>query len=234
MLYYYHMKYNFRKKAAMPGPSDIDTYINEISKEFRDAFDVLKSHPRTVTIFGSARFAADNEFSLKAERIAKRITGELQYGVITGGGPGIMEAANHGAEEGSGDSLGFTITLPREQMTNPYVNESLNFKYFFSRKAMLAFSAEAYVFFPGGFGTFDELFTITTLIQTHKVPKVPVILVGVSYWTPIMDFIKEYMYEKHHVISKSDLELFTITDDEDEVIKIIKDAPVSEWWNVMD
>ncbi len=229
------MKYNFFKKNNKPvEQTDVDVYINEISEEFRAGFELLKKYPKTVTIFGSARVALDDAYALKAERIAKRITGELEYGVITGGGPGIMEAANKGASEGSNDSLGFTITLPREQLTNPFVKSALNFKYFFSRKAMLAFSAEAYVFFPGGFGTFDEFFGVLTLVQTHKIPKVPIILVGKEFWQPIHNFVEDYMLKQHEVVSPEDLSLYTITDDEDEILRIIKEAPVSTWWSVMD
>ena len=228
------MKYNFKKKGGAIEPTDIDVYIDEISKEFRAGFELLRKYPKTVTIFGSARLAGDNEYSLKAERIGKRITSELQYGVITGGGPGIMEAANKGASEGSDDSLGFTITLPREQLSNPYVKNTLNFKYFFSRKALLAFSAEAYIFFPGGFGTFDEFFSVLTLIQTGKIPSVPIILVGTEFWTPVYDFMAEFMLQKNNVIDAEDLNLFVITDNEDEILKTIKDAPISTWWDVMD
>ncbi len=166
----------------------------------------------------------------KAEELGGRIVRDLKYAVITGGGPGIMEAANKGAFDAGGVSLGMNESLPHERFINAYVTHSIKFSYFFSRKVMLMFAAEAYVFFPGGFGTFDELFGVLTLIQTNKIPRVPVLLVDSAYWNPLKAFLEKTMEETYHTISKKDFNLFEITDSVDHVIETIKSAPISEWW----
>jgi uncharacterized protein (TIGR00730 family) len=137
-----------------------------------------------------------------------------------------MEAANKGAFEAGGKSIGFTIELPHEQKDNPYLTGKVDFNFFFSRKTMMSFAAEAYIFFPGGFGTFDELFEILTLVQTGKIERVPIVLVGKEYWNILDDLIKKEMLEHHKTIEKDDMALYVITDDEDEVFEIIKNAPV--------
>ncbi len=205
--------------------------LAEIFQEFKNGFDFLKKYPKTVSIFGSARFSPDDMHSKSAELLTSRIVKELGYVVVTGGGPGIMQAANKGAHEAGGISVGVTIRLPREQDTNEYVTEELKCNYFFTRKTILALAAEAYVVFPGGYGTFDELFERLTLIQNGKIPKVPVILVGKDFWNPLYDFMKKSMLETHDAIEAKDLELFTITDDIDEVMNIIAKAPISRWWS---
>jgi uncharacterized protein (TIGR00730 family) len=203
--------------------------VAEITTEFRRGFSFIKDHPKTVTFFGSARFKEDHPYYKKARRLGKRIS-ELGYAVVTGGGPGIMEAGNRGAHEGDGNehSLGVCIKLPHEQITNPYVTDGLDFKYFFSRKVILSFSAEAYVYFPGGFGTMDEFFEILTLVQTGKIERVPIVLVGVEYWKPLEDFIKKVLLDKFETISEKDLCLYTITDDEDLVLDIVQKAPLRQ------
>jgi uncharacterized protein (TIGR00730 family) len=145
-----------------------------------------------------------------------------------------MEAANWGAKEANGDSLGLTINIPHEQHTNKYSGSTVAFDYFFTRKTMLNFAAEAYVFFPGGYGTLDELFGILTLIQTNKIPKVPIILFGKDYWNPFKNFLTTTVLDQHHTIDAVDLDLFVITDSCDEVVEIIKGAPVSSWWKLLD
>ena len=204
--------------------------LAKIFQEFKNGFDFLKKYPKSVSIFGSARFSADDTHSKNAELLAERIVKELGYVVVTGGGPGIMQAANKGAYEAGGISLGITIKLPREQHTNEYVTEELECDYFFTRKTILALAAEAYVVFPGGYGTFDELFERLTLIQNGKIPKVPIILVGKDFWQPLSEFIKKNMFEMHGAIAKEDLDIFVITDDLNEVIEIIRKAPVSRYW----
>jgi len=199
--------------------------IAAIQKEFTEGFDFIKNYSKSVTFFGSARFTEENEHYKKARSVAKRIVEELDYTVVTGGGPGVMEAANRGAQEAGGDSIGISIELPHEQATNPYVTDFLEFHYFFTRKVCLTFSAEAYLYFPGGFGTMDEFFEIITLIQTHKIQKVPIILVGNDYWGKLESMIKENLLERD-TIDQEDLDLYTITEDEDEIIEIIKKAPV--------
>ncbi len=201
--------------------------IDYISKEFTRGFEFIEGHPRSVTFFGSARLPETDPHYKQAEAVAKRIVDELGYSVLSGGGPGIMEAANRGAKDAGGHSLGLAIKLPKEQETNPYVTDALEFKYFFSRKVCMSFAAEAYLFFPGGFGTMDEFFEILTLVQTHKIESVPVILVGKDFWGPLNDFIINTLL-RQGTISPEDIDLYTLTDDIDEILDIIKKAPVRD------
>ncbi len=209
---------------------EIDERVGRITREFHDGFEFIKNHPRSVTIFGSARFPEDNEHYQRARDLAYKIVDELGYTVITGGGPGIMEGANRGAKEadGPGNSLGLNIELPFEQVVNPYVEDSMSFYYFFSRKVTLTFSAEAYVYFPGGFGTMDEFFEILTLVQTRKIPRVPIILVGKEYWGRLDGFIRETLAKDYKTIDESDIDLYTIIDTDEEALEIIKNAPLRE------
>jgi len=213
---------------------NIDAHIGDITKEFKAGFEFIKKYPKSVTIFGSARLTDASSHYKDAKRLAERIVTDLGYSVITGGGPGIMEAANAGAKEAGGKSVGLNIVIPHEQHTNPYTNDNITFDYFFTRKTMLNFAAEAYVFFPGGFGTFDELFGILTLVQTRKIPSVPIVLFGKDFWNPLKEFITKSMLEQHHVISEDNMNLFVITDSVDNAIRIINDAPVSAWWKMID
>jgi len=201
--------------------------VYEISREFTQGFKFLEKYPRSVTFFGSTRFKEDHPYYKKARNLAGRIVKELDYTVISGGGPGIMEAANRGAKESGGNSIGLTIRLPKEQVMNGYLTNHIDFYYFFSRKVCLAYSAETFLFFPGGFGTLDEFSEIITLLQTHKVPKVPVILVGKDYWSEVFDFLKN-TFLSIGTIELEDLELFKIIDDEDEILSIIRSTPVRE------
>ncbi len=204
---------------------DIKERIGNITKEFTDGFNFIKTQNKSVTFFGSAR-TLENENDYKvAQELAKRISSELGYTVITGGGPGIMEAANRGAFEVGGKSFGLTIKLPMEQVTNPYLTDQINFYYFFSRKVCMSYSAEAYVYFPGGFGTFDELFEILTLVQTNKIERVPIILIGSDFWLPFDNFIKNTLIPTEKIDSE-DLKLYTITDNLEEALEIIKNAPI--------
>ena len=199
--------------------------VSLIDHEFKRGFDFIKNQPKSVTFFGSARFGENNEHYKRSERIAARLSG-LGFAILTGGGPGIMEAANRGAFEAEGRSLGLNIKLPHEQARNPYLTDSLDFYYFFTRKVMLTFSAEAYLFFPGGFGTFDEFFEILTLVQTKKIERVPLILVGTDFWKPLQHFMEEYMLNNNGTIDKEDMSFFTITQNEDEIVDIIKNVSV--------
>lgn len=196
-----------------------------IVKEFRKGFDFIKSYPQSVSFFGSARFSDNNPYYIQAQSLAKRIVEETGFAIVTGGGPGIMEAGNRGASDGNGQSLGITIELPHEQTTNEFVEREQSFHYFFSRKVMLTYAAEAYVFFPGGFGTMDEFFEIITLIQTNKIAPVPIILVGGDFWNNVKTFLESNLLSRK-TIDQGDLNLFTITDDEDEILSIIKQAPI--------
>lgn len=193
--------------------------ISRIDQDFANGFDMITNHADTVTFFGSARFDEHNPYYQKAREIGYMLAQE-GYTIITGGGGGIMEAGNRGAYEAQGKSVGLNIELPQEQSLNPYTTDSLAFRYFFSRKVMLAFAAQAYIYFPGGFGTLDEFFEIVTLIQTKKVAPAPVILVGHDFWSGLDDFIRAQLLEGQHTISPGDEKLYTITEDP-EVIKQI-------------
>ncbi len=200
--------------------------LETINTEFAKGFDMIKQYPRSVTFFGSARFAEGDKHYDQARELGKRVASELGYAVTTGGGPGIMEAGSRGAFEAQGDSIGFTIKLPMEQVTNPYLSDYREFRFFFTRKVLLSFSAEAYVYFPGGFGTLDEFFEIVTLVQTRKIPKVPIILMGADYWQPLDAFVKKVLLDEHSAIDPEDCALYTITDSIDEALEIIRQAPL--------
>ncbi len=204
---------------------EIENRLDRIDKEFTEGFHFVKENHKSVTVFGSARtLEIEGDYKL-ARELGQRIVKDIGYSVVTGGGPGIMEAANRGAFEVGGKSFGMTIKLPTEHVVNPYLTNHLEFQYFFARKVTLSFSAEAYVYFPGGYGTLDELFEILTLVQTKKVEKTPVILIGTKYWQPLDKFIKEQLLAEEK-IDAQDLDLYTITDSLDEVIEIIKNAKV--------
>ncbi len=194
--------------------------IFRIMAEFVDAIETLSKVRHAVSIFGSARTAPDNPYYGKAETLA-RLLAEKGFGVITGGGPGIMEAANKGAAEAGGQSVGMNIKLPMEQRPNPYANISIDYKYFFIRKVMFVKYAMAYVIMPGGFGTLDELFEALTLIQTNRIKKFPVILMGSEYWKGLMDWLRKTMLHSDN-ISPEDLEYLQIIDDPVEVVKHIQ------------
>jgi uncharacterized protein (TIGR00730 family) len=204
--------------------------VNEIAKEFSNGFKFLEDYPKSVTFFGSSMMKEDNPYCQSAKVLAGRIVKELGYSVLTGGGPGIMEAANRGAYENGGTSIGLTIALPRPQLINKYITKEFDPYYFFVRKVLLGFSAEAFIFFPGGYGTLDEFFEILTLIQTRKVVGVPLICVGSDYWKSLERFMQAELLSRGTILPE-DLLLFTITDNLDEVIDIISKVPVR---NTMD
>jgi uncharacterized protein (TIGR00730 family) len=196
--------------------------VLRIMGEFVAGFDALADLGPAVSIFGSARVQpSDPEYGV-AVAAARRLA-SAGFAIITGGGPGIMEAANRGAREGGGRSVGCAIELPREQVVNPFVDVAINFRYFFVRKTMFVKYAEAFVIFPGGFGTLDELFEALTLIQTRKVKHFPVVMVGKDYWGGLMDWIKNTMMVEGKV-SPEDLDLLVCTDDPAEVEQIIVDC----------
>ena len=202
----------------------IKNRIDVIQDEFTNGFNLIKTREKTVSFFGSTQTRPDEQDYKNAQTLASEIS-KLGYGVVTGGGPGIMEAANRGAFEEKGLSIGLTIQLPKEQITNSYLNTSLNFRYFFTRKVTLTYAAEAYVYFPGGFGTMDELFEILTLVQTNKIERVPIILFGSHFWNPLESFIQKFLLETGK-IDEADMKLFIITDSIDEAVEIIKNAPI--------
>jgi uncharacterized protein (TIGR00730 family) len=192
-----------------------------IRNDFERGFTILSKYSKTVTFFGSARITPGNPHYEHARHVA-HVLADNGYSIVTGGGGGIMEAANRGAYEAGGNSIGFNIQLPKEQKLNPYTSDSAPFRYFFSRKVLLAYSAEAYIYFPGGFGTLDELFEVITLIQTNKMEKAPVILVGSDFWNPLDTFIKQTLLDDFHAIHAKDRELYTITDDIDTILKTLR------------
>ena len=204
---------------------EIQNRIKKIQKEFKDGFDLIKKYPQSVTFFGSARLSEDNPYYMQARSLAGRLSKE-GYTVITGGGPGIMEAANRGSIEVGGPSLGLNIKLPFEQILNPYVDEFVNFNYFFARKVCMTFSSEAYIYFPGGFGTLDEFFEVLTLIQTKKIERRPIILVGVDFWKPFLTWIDESLRIKFKTVDPHDTSLYELLDNEDMIIDLIKQVPV--------
>ncbi len=194
----------------------------KVISEFVDGFETLNNVGPCVSIFGSARTKPGHEFYDLTVQMAKRLT-EEGYGVISGGGPGIMEAANKGARESNGVSVGLNIELPFENAHNQYIDDDkkLNFRYFFVRKVMFVKYAQAFIAMPGGFGTLDELFEVLTLIQTGTIKKVPVILMGSKFWDGLKSWVNEVMLESYSTISPKDLNLIPVVDDPDEVIQII-------------
>jgi len=193
--------------------------VFRIMSEFIEGFDELSDIGPAVSIFGSARIDSNKKYYKQCVEVAGMLS-KNGYAVITGGGPGLMEAANKGAMQSNGLSIGLNITLPREQKPNKYQTRQLSFKYFFARKVMFVKYAIGYVCMPGGFGTLDELFEALTLIQTHKIYPFPIILFGKEYWEPLMHFIRGTML-KHKTIDPEDLDYIDITDDPKEVLAII-------------
>lgn len=198
--------------------------IFKVMAEFVEGFAKLARIGPCVSIFGSARTKPDNKYFKLAEDIAYKLT-LCGYGVITGGGPGIMEAGNMGAKKGNGKSVGLNIDLPFEQSANLFIDPDklISFEHFFVRKVMFVRYAQGFIVLPGGFGTLDELFEAITLIQTEKIGHFPIILVGSEYWKGLFDWIREVMLEKEHNVSPKDLELITIVDTADEAVAKINE-----------
>jgi uncharacterized protein (TIGR00730 family) len=194
----------------------------KIIGEFVDGVEAMHDLGPAVTIFGSARIKPDHPYYQKTREIAGMLA-ENGFAVITGGGGGVMEAANRGAAEKNGKSVGMNIILPMEQKPNPYANIQLQFHYFFVRKVMFVKYAFAYIIMPGGFGTLDEFFEAVTLIQTHRIKPLPVILFGTRFWSGLIDWIKARLVEEK-MISLNDLNILHITDDMDEVLRIVQQA----------
>lgn len=200
--------------------------VFRIMSEFVEGFEVLRHVEPAVSFFGSARAKPSNRYYSMALHTARDLA-RAGYSIITGGGPGIMEAANHGARLGKGKSIGLNITLPFEQKPNKYIDIYLDFRYFFCRKVMFVKYASGFIILPGGFGTMDELFESLTLIQTQKVRPFPVILMGIAYWKPLVLWLKNKMLHDG-AISPEDLKLFTMTDSPDEAVCIIQEFTKKE------
>jgi uncharacterized protein (TIGR00730 family) len=195
--------------------------LGSVDDELQAGYNVVRKYHKTVTVFGSAR-TPEGERYYEAARMMSHKLAEHGYAIITGGGHGIMEAANRGAMDAGGDSIGFNIALPHEQTLNEYTTESLSFSHFSPRKIAMTLYADAYIYFPGGFGTMDEMMEILTLIQTGKTSKAPVILYGTDFWKPLDRFIKTSMLEKERLISAGDELLYHITDDVNEIVKLVR------------
>lgn len=217
--------------------------IFRIMAEFVDGWTFLADFKdkKTVTFFGSARCVEGDKWYEEARTLGFMLA-KVGFSIITGGGPGIMEAGNRGAHETHnhvsaglvehiskddlvGDSIGLNIKLPFEQRINPYVDKAVAFHYFFVRKVMLSYYAQCYVYFPGGFGTLDEFFELVSLIQTRKVPRIPIVLVGKEYWAPLLQFIKQTVYDVFHAIDQKDMALYLLVDSAQEAFEIIKNSP---------
>lgn len=196
--------------------------IFKVMAEFVEGFEKMASIGPCVSIFGSARTVSDNKYYKLAEEIAFKLT-HSGYGVITGGGPGIMEAANRGAQRGGGISVGLNIHLPFEQTSNPYIDHDklITFKHFFVRKVMFQKYAQGFIVLPGGFGTFDEFFESATLIQTGKIGRFPIVLVGTDFWSGLVDWIEKVVQMEQKNISPDDMALFTLVDTADEAVDVI-------------
>ena len=197
---------------------------NKIMAEFVDGYEKLSKIGPCVSIFGSARTKPNQKYYKLAENIAYELT-QNGYGIITGGGPGIMEAGNKGAKRGKGISVGLNIELPFEQFDNAFIDRDKNllFDYFFVRKVMFVKYAQGFVVMPGGFGTLDELFEAMTLIQTKKIGKFPIILVGKDFWNGLFDWVKEVLIKNYSNVSPEDMDLISIVDNEKEVVEILND-----------
>lgn len=217
------MRENFAKQideAREPKHEETHERITRIADEFHDGFEVIEKYGLAASIFGSARCTLGDEMYTNAKAIAGRLAKE-GFAIITGGGPGVMEAANKGAKEAGGESVGLNILLPTEQSLNDYTTDSQDFHYFFTRKVMLAFASEVYIYFPGGFGTLDELFEILTLVQTKKVRPIPVILFNKKYWEPLIAWMRDSLRDEYETISPEDMDIFHVVDSVDEAVEKI-------------
>lgn len=199
----------------------IDSWrIFKIMSEFVQGFEMIRKYDKAATFFGSARCGLEDDIYKEACELSRRLA-KRDFTIITGGGNGIMEAANRGAFQAGGKSIGLNIDLPHPQGINGSVNESIQFHYFFTRKVMLTFASEVYVYFPGGFGTLDEFFELTTLVQTGKINRVPIILFGKEFWSPLIEWFEKSLVEKHQTVNRSDLEIFKLVDSVDEAFDTI-------------
>lgn len=214
--------------VTLNGDNDQETKLCMITEEFKNGLDGIKKCNPSVTFYGSARIPETEPIYKKVQNLAYRISKELNYAVITGGGAGMMEAANRGAFEAGGRSLGLTIRLPHEQKTNIYVTEEIPFYFFFARQVSMSYATEVCIFCPGGFGTLDELFEILTHLQTGKIGSIPIILYGSDFWNPLQSVIKDILIEKYKTVAANDLNLYVITDNDDEILDIIASSKIRD------
>ncbi len=203
--------------------ADLEQDVQRIAEEFRQGFEAVDRIDRpAVSIFGSARIGEDHRWYQTAREVARRFA-EAGFAVVTGGGPGVMEAANRGAKDGGGLSVGFNIELPHEQFSNPYLDISVTFQHFYARKTMFVKAASGFVIFPGGFGTLDELFESLTLIQTGKVLHFPVVLFDRGFWSDLLGWVGDELIS-HGLVSAEDERLLYVTDDPAEAVKVVTDC----------
>jgi len=218
---------NEKEKICLDMPFDFTENANwrifRIMAEFVEGFEFLYPLRREVTIFGSAQLAEDSPWYQEARRLGALLA-EAGFTVITGGGPGIMEAANRGALEAGGESIGLDIELPTKQRRNDYVKKGIGFHYFFTRKVMMSASAQAYIFFPGGLGTLDEFFEISTLVQTEKMEPVPVVAVGADFWNPLDAWMRTKLLDELGTIAPKDVEIYSIVDTAEAAFLAVKDS----------
>jgi len=198
--------------------------LEMIHEEFHNGISAARKFNPSVTFYGSTKLSEGHPYYEKVRNLTYRISKELGYAILSGGGPGMMEASNRGAYEAGGKSVGLTIKLPNEQVTNPYVTDEIPFNFFFTRQSSMSYATEVCVFCPGGFGTMNELFEVLTLEQTNKIDKIPVILYGSDFWNPINETIKKVLLEKYGVIKEEDMNLYMIKDNDDEILEIIKNS----------
>jgi uncharacterized protein (TIGR00730 family) len=203
------------------GPVEETWRVFRIMSEFVEGFELMSQCEAGVSVFGSSRAQRGDRFYQLAEKLGGLLAGR-GFSVITGGGPGIMEAANKGAFEAGGTSIGLNIYLPQEQAANEYQTVSMDFRYFFCRKVMFVKHAVAFVCFPGGFGTMDEFFESMTLIQTEKTPRFPVVLMGSDFWNPLIEWMRRFQLTEHGFISPEDLEQFEVTDEVERAVSIVE------------
>jgi len=213
----------------MESAPDVNHFLREdpwrifrIMAEFVDSFETMSKVGPAVSVFGSARMKPRHPYYKKTVSLSKRLSNE-GLAVITGGGPGVMEAANKGAARGRSKSVGLNIELPFEQEPNPYANLPLDFHYFFSRKVCFVKYSMGFVYMPGGFGTLDELMEVATLVQTQRLPQFPLVLFGKKFWGGLLRWLKAQMQDQNQFIGKTDLDLFTVTDSEEEAVEVIMD-----------
>jgi len=202
-------------------PKKIESWrIFKIMSEFVEGFDIIRRYGLAASFFGSARATLGDDSYTSAEELA-RLLAKKGFAVVTGGSVGIMQAANKGAYEAGGASVGLNINLPSSQNYNPYLTDKFIFDHFFVRKVMLTYASEVYIYFPGGFGTLDEFFEIVTLVQTKKIRKVPIVLYGKDFWDPLLGFIEKTVYEKHAALDKEDMGLYKVVDSVEEAYEYI-------------
>jgi hypothetical protein len=194
--------------------------IVKMMAELTDGFALLKRYKLAATFYGSSRAVPTDPSYQAATELAGRLS-ESGFTIITGGAGGIMEAGNKGAYEAKGESVGLNINLPREQAINHYLTAEMDFNYFFTRKVMLSFASEVYVYFPGGYGTLNEFFEILTLVQTRKIKRIPIVLYGNEYWTPVLKILESSIYERYGFIDKADLDLYRLVDSVDDAYEVI-------------